>query len=206
MANTKHNGWGGARKGSGRKPTYSKLYAFRAPQEMAAYLDRKRNKSKFIQDCIQRAIDESAAQLGHLGTAVPASRVKDLTIPMVEQRIVAGVPIPLDSAATAPSVDLLGALCPHPDDAYLMRVNGESMIDAGIHSGDILVVDGSQREPTEADIAICELNGEYTVKRVRRQGDHGLLIPANPQFSTIEISPTDDFSVWGVVTYVIHKA
>ncbi len=79
------------------------------------------------------------------------------------------------------------------------------MVGAGIYDGDIIIVDKSNRNPTEQEIAVCELNGEYTVKRVVRKEGKGWLMPANPDYPEIEIKPGDDFSVWGTVTYVIHK-
>ena len=79
------------------------------------------------------------------------------------------------------------------------------MIGAGIHDGDIIIVDKSNRNPTEREVAVCELNGEYTIKHVVQEGNRAWLRPANPDYPEIEIHPEDDFSVWGTVTYTIHK-
>lgn len=79
------------------------------------------------------------------------------------------------------------------------------MIDAGVHDGDLIIVDKSLRNPSEKEIAVCELNGEYTLKRVRQREGRLWLVPANPEFQEIEVCEGDDFSVWGVVTYIIHK-
>ena len=57
----------------------------------------------------------------------------------------------------------------------------------------------------EKQIAVCELNGEYTLKRVRKKDGNVWLVPANPEYPEIEVTDGDDFSVWGVVTYIIHK-
>lgn len=201
----KHTGRGGKRRGAGRPRTYSKLMAFRARKDVAAYIEKQPNKSQFIQNCIIRTINtESTKKLEEI--AVPATNIKPLTLPMVDLKIVAGFPIPLDNSEHTQDTELLQALCPHKESCYMIRVTGNSMIDADIHSGDILVVDRSNRMPTEKQIAICELNGEYTVKRVERDGDHGFLVPANPDYPRIEIKPNDEFSVWGTVTYIIHKA
>lgn len=199
---------GGARPGAGRPKTDSKLIAFRVPKEMATYIEQHPNKTKFIKTCIERNM---AAQKNNdiekkLGNLIPASQMKSVRVPFVDMKIVAGPPIPLDSEEHAPMVDLLTTLCPHPESTYMIRVEGNSMIDANIHPGDVLVVDCGNHNPMRRDIAICELNGEYTVKRVERDGDHGFLIPANPNYKKIEIKPTDSFHVWGVVTYIIHKA
>lgn len=203
----KKDGRGGARPGAGRPRTYSKLMAFRAPKEVAAYIEQHPNKSKLITDCIIRnMVAENSAHLKGLGKAVPANDAKTVTMPLVDLSVVAGFPIPLDNSEQTEDVDILQRLCPHKGSNYLIHVTGESMIDADIHSGDILVVDRRVRKPTEKQIAICEVNNEYTVKRVKKEGDKCYLIPANPNFPRIEVKPTDNFHVWGIVTYIIHKA
>lgn len=136
---------------------------------------------------------------------IPASRVKPLTLPFCELKVMAGFPVPLDNDEMAQDVELLRLLCPHPESSYLVRIQGNSMVGAGIYDGDIIIVDKSNRNPSEQEIAVCELNGEYTVKRVVRKDGKGWLMPANPDYPAIEIRPCDDFSVWGTVTYVIHK-
>lgn len=195
------------RRGPGRPRTYSKLMAFRVQKDVAAYIEQHPNKSKFIQTCVVRnMIAENSAQLKNLGKVIPATDIKPVSLPMIDLKIVAGLPIPLDNQEQSQDTDILQVMCPHKESCYMINVTGDSMIDADIHSGDVLVVDRSNRNPSEKEIAICELNGEYTVKRVSLDGDHGYLIPANPNFPKIEIKPTDSFNVWGTVTYIIHKA
>ena len=128
-------------------------------------------------------------------------------LPFYDQRVTAGFPVPLDNDEKSQDIDMLRLLCPHPESSYLIRVQGESMIDAGIESGDIVIVDKSRREPSAKEIAVCELNGEYTLKRVAVDKDGTRwLVPANPEFPRFQISDGDAFSVWGIVTYIIHKA
>lgn len=127
------------------------------------------------------------------------------SLPFFETPIVAGFPIPLDNDEKSQSIELLRMLCPHPDASYMIRVQGDSMVDAGIYSGDIVIVDKSNRNPTEKDVAVCEFNGEYTLKRFVIENGVGWLIPANPDYPKIMVRPEDDFSVWGVVNYIIHK-
>ena len=79
------------------------------------------------------------------------------------------------------------------------------MIDAGINSGDIVIVDKSNRNPRENEVAVCEFNGEYTLKYFKKKDGCGWLVPANPDFPEIEVMPYDNLSIWGTVTYVIHK-
>ena len=85
-----------------------------------------------------------------------------------------------------------------------MRVEGESMVDAGIHSGDILIVDKAL-EVADNKIIIAHINGEFTVKRIAKKGKKLFLLPESPHFKPLEITEDMDFDVWGVVTYVIHQ-
>lgn len=197
---------GGAREGAGRPKGTSKLYAFRADKEVAEIIDKQENKTDFIKACIFKEWESS--QVPHfdkIGTAIPANKIKPMSLPFFDVKIVAGFPIPLSTDEKAQDVELLQMLCPYPDSSYLIRVQGDSMIDAGVNDGDILIVDKSQRNPSEKEIAVCELNGEYTVKRVLKTNDTCWLVPANPKYPKIEIVDGDRFNVWGVVTYIIHK-
>jgi len=128
-----------------------------------------------------------------------------LDVPYFDISLVAGFPIPLDNDEKSQNIDMIRMLCPHPESSYLIRVEGDSMIDAGICSGDILVVDKSRRNPSEKEVAVCELNGEYTVKRCAVKNGRRWLLPANPAYPSIPVEDGDEFSIWGVVTYIIHK-
>ena len=196
---------GGRREGAGRPGTDSTLYTFRAPGTLARYIDSQPNKTEFIKDCIQRTLREDALQLQQLGTFYPASHIKDLQLPFFDIDLVAGFPIPLDNDERAQDIELLQMLCPHPDSSYLIRVKGNSMIDAGIYSGDIVIVDKSNRTPSEEEVAVCEFNGEYTLKHFVLRDGVGWLVPANPDFPELKVTPDDQFSIWGTVTYIIHK-
>ena len=136
----------------------------------------------------------------------PATHVKPLRLPLFEHaELIAGFPVPLDTDELSQEVELLSMLCPNPEASYLIRVKGDSMIDAHIFDGDVLIVDKSNRNPSEHEVAVCELNGEYTVKRLVRREGRGWLVPANPAYPEIEVKPEDEFNVWGTVTYTIHK-
>lgn len=203
--NDNHNSRrGGRREGAGRPSTDSRLFTFRAPRQVAALIEDQPNKSEFITRCIRQAAGDAAA-LGRMGTVVSATEVADLTLPYFDIGLVAGFPIPLDNDERSQGINLLRMLCPNPEASYLIRVEGNSMIDADIHSGDIVIVDKSRRNPSESEVAVCELNGEYTLKRFVRRGDEGWLVPANPDFPEIRVTPADSFSVWGTVTYIIHR-
>ena len=138
---------------------------------------------------------------------IPATAVRGgLRLPFFDLGIRAGFPIPLDNDEKAQDIELLRMLCPHPEASYLIRVAGNSMIDAGINDGDIIIVDKSHRNPGPSEVAVCELNGEYTLKRFEKDGDGcGWLVPANPDYPRIRITEDDSFSVWGTVSYIIHK-
>lgn len=200
-------GRGGRRPGSGRPRGDARLYTFRAGGEIAEALDSQKDRTAFIKESIRKAIHSGEPDFSRLGSAVPASRTRPLSIPSFDVRVVAGFPVPLDNDEKSQDIDMLRLLCPHPEASYLIRVQGESMIDAGIESGDIVIVDKSRRDPSEKEIAVCELNGEYTLKRVAvdRDGTRWL-VPANPDYPRFPINDGDSFCVWGIVTYIIHKA
>ena len=202
---TKKGSRGGKRVGAGRPKTDSKLYTFRAPKELVLYIDSQENKTEFFRDCIARTIAEDMSKLQKLGTIYPAMKIKEMNLPYFDIGIVAGFPIPLDNDEKAQDIELLRMLCPHPESSYLIRVEGYSMIDAGIESGDIVIVDKSNRNPSESQVAVCEYNGEYTLKRFVKRDGFGWLVPANPDFPEIKILPEDHFCIWGTVTYIIHK-
>jgi len=200
-------GRGGRRSGAGRPKGDSKLYTFRAGGNIARALDAQPHRTAFIKDSIQEALQSREPDFSRLGQAVPATGSRSFSVPSFDVRVVAGFPVPLDNDERSQDIDMLRLLCPHPEPSYLIRVQGESMIDAGIESGDIVIVDKSRREPSEKDIAVCELNGEYTLKRLSVEKDGSKwLVPANPEFPRFPIRDGDAFNVWGIVTYIIHKA
>lgn len=197
---------GGARPGAGRPKGDSRMISFRAPGALASKLDEIENRTEFIKSSIDKALRERESGTGWIGVVVPAGEAPHVSIPFFDIRVVAGFPVPLDNDEKAQDIDLIRMLCPHPEASYLIRVNGDSMIDAGVLSGDIVIVDKSNRNPSPREIAMCELNGEYTLKHFVKEDGQGWLVPANPDYPRIKISPEDDFSVWGTVTFIIHKA
>ncbi|TYA60137.1 LexA family protein [Formosa maritima] len=87
---------------------------------------------------------------------------------------------------------------------FYARVSGQSMIDAGLDDNDLLVIDRSL-EPAHNRIAVCFLDGEFTVKRLRVEKDGVWLQPENPNYEPIQITEENDFVIWGIVTNVIKK-
>ena len=184
---------GGARPGAGRPKGDSRMISFRAPGALADKLDEIENRTEFIKSSIDKALRERESGTGWIGGVVQAGYAPHVNIPFFDIRVVAGFPVPLDNDEKAQDIDLIRMLCPHPEASYLIRVNGDSMIDAGVL-------------PSTREIAMCELNGEYTLKHFVKEDGQGWLIPANPDYPRIRISSEDDFSVWGTVTFIIHKA
>ncbi len=120
--------------------------------------------------------------------------------------IKAGFPSPAEDVRE--KLDLQALLVRHKASTFFFRVDGVSMVDAGMDEGDILVVDRAV-EPTNGCKAVCFLDGEYTVKRVEIAPGKIRLLPANAgdkRYKPIEVLPSDEFAVWGVVTWIIKKA
>ncbi len=129
---------------------------------------------------------------------------KRCPIPLFIAPVKAGFPSFADNYMEQ-SLDLNEHLIQHPAATFFVRVEGDSMRGAGIHKEDILIVDRAV-EPTNGKIVIAVINGEFTVKRIRIVQENIFLEAENPQYAPIQIDPNWDFQVWGVVTYVIHKA
>ncbi len=123
-------------------------------------------------------------------------------LPLYQTAVSAGFPSPAEDEIDQ-HLDLNELLIKHPAATFFLKVAGDSMLKAGIHHNDILVVDRSLT-PASGKIVIGVLNGELTVKRLHLQGKKVFLVPENDAYPTIEISEAMDFSIWGVVTSVIH--
>ena len=123
--------------------------------------------------------------------------------PLFTTHVSAGFPSPADDYIEG-QLDLNKHLIKHPAATYFVRVTGDSMIDAGIHNGDILIVDRSL-EPKDKNVVIANVDGELTVKRIRIQGDNLLLVAENQNYPTRQIKQNMEFEVWGIVTNVIHS-
>ncbi len=124
-------------------------------------------------------------------------------LPFYSESVPAGFPSPAEDFMDL-DINLHEYLVQHPSATFFVRVVGDSMIEAGIHSGDVMVVDRAL-EPKNKSIVLAVLEGEFTVKRIKKNKEQLFLIPENDQFSPITITEEIDFQVWGVVTHVIHK-
>jgi DNA polymerase V len=141
-------------------------------------------------------------QFSLLGGA--ASVVPVAVYPFYHAYIPAGIPAPPHDASRD-EIDLNKFLVQHPRDTFFIRARGESMRDAGIRDGAILVVDRA-RVPASGDIVVAILDGEFTVKRYLTDASGVVLHAENPLFQDIRVEAEARFAVWGVVTYVIHEA
>jgi len=123
--------------------------------------------------------------------------------PLVSASVSAGFPSPADDYVEG-QLDLNRHLVQHPAATFFVRVTGDSMINAGIHGGDLLIVDRSL-EPKDKNVVIAVINGELTVKRIRIRRKKLLLEAENEKYSPLPVDEKTEFEVWGVVTHVIHK-
>jgi len=124
-------------------------------------------------------------------------------LPLFGSKIPAGFPSPADDHLEA-TIDLNRQYVRHPAATFFVRVQGHSMIGAGIHNGDMLVVDRSLDAQSGA-IVIAVVNGELTLKRLLINDDEVWLMPENPEFQPLQITDGMELQVWGIVAHVIHS-
>lgn len=102
-------------------------------------------------------------------------------------------------------IDLNRHLVPHPSSTFYARVSGDSMCEEGIDDGDLLIVDKSL-QPEDGDLAVCCVDGEFTLKRLKlTRGNRLFLMPSNRKYRPIEVTEDNDFMVWGIVTATIKQ-
>ena len=135
---------------------------------------------------------------------IPFERRTSLRLPLVSASVEAGFPSPADDHLER-GIDLNEELIRNAPATFFVRVKGDSMKDANIHSGDILIIDRSIR-PTDRQIVVAMIDGEFTVKRFRNANGRILLEAANDSFSPIEVGEDQELTIWGVVTFIIHQA
>ncbi len=137
-----------------------------------------------------------------IGAIARATKQTHMPRPLFVTTVSAGFPSPADDFVED-KLDLNELLIAHPSATFFIRVDGDSMLGAGITSGDILIVDRAL-QPNDNNIIIAVLDGELTVKRMRLDGGRIVLMPENPDFEPLVVTPEMQFDVWGVVTSVIH--
>ena len=129
---------------------------------------------------------------------------KKTTTPLFLDSVSAGFPSPATDYLEN-KLDLNEYLVKHPAATFIVKANGPSMIESGISSGDLLIVDRSVT-PKNDNIVIASVFGDLTVKKLRKKGPSLFLVSANNEYPSIEIKEEMECFIWGVVTYVIHKA
>ena len=132
----------------------------------------------------------------------PTSLPSRLSLPLFTGKVAAGFPSPADDYVEK-NLDLNELLVQKPAATFFVRAQGESMLGAGIHPNDILVVDRSL-EAIPGKVVICAINGELTVKRLERVNSQWQLKAENPAYADILIHDELELVIWGVVTNVIH--
>ena len=126
-----------------------------------------------------------------------------MPLPMLISRVQAGFPSPADDYIDR-SVDLNTELIKRPSSTYLIKVSGTSMQDAGIFDGDLLVVDRSVK-PKTGRLAVCCVDGQFTIKLIKVEADAVILLPANCEFKPIRVTAENDLVIWGIVLHAIRS-
>jgi DNA polymerase V len=127
---------------------------------------------------------------------------RPLRLPLAASTVAAGFPSPADDYIDV-GIDLNEALIRHPSSTFFLRVSGDSMIEAGIQHGDLLVVDRSL-EPRPGLIVVAVLDGAFTLKRLVRHHGRLRLEAANSAYPPLELHHCGDVQIWGVAIHVIH--
>lgn len=127
----------------------------------------------------------------------------EIKFPFIKDGVSAGFPSPAADFMEN-RIDLNTELSKNPLATFYIKVSGNSMIDAGIENNDVLVVDRSL-EPQNNKIAICFIDGEFTVKRISVKKDEMFLLPENKNYEPIKITQETQLIIWGIVTYVIKS-
>lgn len=185
---------GGKRDGAGR-PHGSGKYgeptkAIRVPHSLV--------------DELQQFLTRYGQEKVSIPAFMPKLNATTKRLPLYNNKIVAGFPSPAEDHIDT-QLDLNDYLIKNPTTTFYVRVEGNSMLGAGIHPNDILVVDLSL-EPTDDNIVIALVDGEFTVKRLKITAKKQiLLVPENENYPTIAIKDGMDFRIWGVVTSVVHS-
>ncbi len=177
---------------------------------------RKKNSGKFKEDTkVMRVpvslVDQVKSTLNVYKSQLKSdvevlesdSNAPSLSIPIFSSRVQAGFPSPADDHLED-RLDLNKHLIHHQEATFFVRAQGESMLNAGIHPGDILVVDKSLPAKS-SKIVIAVVDGEFTVKRLHKYKGKITLKAENPEFDDIVISEGNELIIWGVVTSVIHQ-
>ena len=194
----KKNTHGGARKGAGRKMGSGR---FGEPtQVMRIPVSKIGEIKEMLLKFPKKLKPEPGGTKARAVWNALTSSSQPLTL--FDARVAAGAPSPAEDFSDG-QLDLNDHLLKNPQSTFFVRVSGDSMINAGIHPEDLLIVDRSIR-PAQGRVVIAVVNGELTVKRLFKENNKVFLMPENPNYPALEITEEMDFMIWGVVTNVIH--
>lgn len=128
-----------------------------------------------------------------------------LELPFADGGIKAGFPSPAQDYLTD-AIDLNRDIIKHKESTFYARVSGDSMKDAGIGDGDIVVVDKAL-DAKDGDFVVAFIDGDFTIKQFKmdQSGEFGWLVPYNSDYSPIRVTADNDFQIWGVITFTIKK-
>lgn len=185
-------GAGGFRQGAGRKtefgePTKPVRIPISQISSVRDYLKHRLDPKRVVAEVV------SAAEIAP--SHVP--------LPQFLSKVSAGFPSPADDYVEA-RLDLNDHLVRHREATFFVRVKGDSMVNAGIHDGDLLVVDKAV-PATHGKVVVAEMRGELTVKTLCIKDGRAYLLPANPNYPAIPVCPEEGVTIWGVVTNSIHS-
>ncbi len=139
--------------------------------------------------------------MNELNEIKPLSSSQSVSVAVMGEAIQAGFPSPAQDYADD-RIDLNRELIRHPASTFCARVSGDSMRDCGIENGDLLIIDKAL-SPQEGSIAVCFVDGEFTLKRISVRKDGIWLEPANPAYPALHIAEGSNFQVWGIVSFVV---
>lgn len=190
---------GGKRTGAGRKTAYGEpTKQVRIPESQVSvvldYLGALRHQQRISPQNIEGMISSVSALL---------METPRCAIPVMSHTVPAGFPSPADDYVQD-RIDLNTHLINHLEATFILRVSGWSMINAGIHDGDEIIVDRALNA-VHGNIVVAVINNELTVKRLYKTDTEIRLVPENPEFKDIVIGADEELMIWGVVTRVLHK-
>ena len=198
----KKRSWGGRREGAGRKKTNPRSLSVLVPKEMADYLDTLPNKSGFIKESIRLMMKLREAE----SKMIPATHFEEVYVNLTNAGVAAGLPIWTDNYTAPEEAGMVSMLSTKKENCVFLKVHGTSMIEAGIDDGDLASIDVTVRDVPEDKIALCMLNGELTLKHVRRNKDGSIsLVPRNRDMEPIDVMPTDHFVIQGKLVRVLKN-
>ena len=122
---------------------------------------------------------------------------------LIEQGVSAGFPSPADDFKEV-RISLDKELVKNKEATFYARVSGDSMEDAGLSDGDLIIIDKSLNAENNK-IVVCFIDGEFTVKRIKKEKNKLYLMPENKKYKPIEVTEENELIIWGVVQYVIKK-